>query len=61
MVRVITNGSGDRGSNPDRVIPNTQKMVLDASLLNTQHYKVWIKSKWSNPERGVVPLPSNSV
>ena len=21
------------------------KMVLDASLLNTQHYKVWIKSK----------------
>ena len=28
-----------------RVIPMTQKMVLDASLLNTQHYKVRIKGK----------------
>ena len=25
---------------PGRVIPKTQKMVLDAALLNTQHYKV---------------------
>ena len=25
------------------------KMVLDTSLLNTQHYKVWLKCKWSNP------------
>ena len=23
----------------------TQKIVLDAALLNTQHYKVWIKDK----------------
>ena len=22
-----------------------KKMVLDAALLNTQHYKVWIKGK----------------
>ena len=28
-----------------RVISKTQNMVLDASLLNTQHYKVWIKDK----------------
>ena len=28
-----------------RAIPKTQKMVLDASLLNTQHYKVYIKGK----------------
>ena len=28
-----------------KVSPKTQKMVLDASLLNTQHYKVWIKDK----------------
>ena len=28
-----------------RVIPKTQKMVLDAALLNTQHYKVRIKGK----------------
>ena len=35
MVRVFASGSGDRGS----IISKTQKMVLDASLLNTQHYK----------------------
>ena len=45
MVTVFTNGPGDLGSIPVRVIPKIQKMVLDASLLNTQHYKIWIKSK----------------
>ena len=45
MVRVFANGLGDLGSIPGRVIPKTQKMVLDASLLNTQHYKVRIKGK----------------
>ena len=30
---------------PGQVIPKTQKVVLDASLLNTQHCKVWIKGK----------------
>ena len=54
-VSVFTNGPGDQGSIPVRVIPNTQKMGLDASLLNTQHYKVQIKSKWSNPGKGVAP------
>ena len=44
-VRVFANGPGDMGSIPGRVIPKTQKMVLDASLLNTQHYKVRIKGK----------------
>ena len=43
MVRVFANGPGDLGSIPDRVIPKTLKVVLDASLLNTQHYKVRIK------------------
>ena len=38
---------GDRGSIPRRVIPKTQKMVLDAALLNIPHYKVRVK--WSNP------------
>ena len=42
---MITNGPGDQGSVPDRIIPKTQKMVLDASLLNTQHYKIHIKGK----------------
>ena len=27
------------------VIPKIQKILLDASLLNTQYYKVWIKGK----------------
>ena len=43
--RVFANGPGDRGSIPGRVIPKTLKMVLDTSLLNTQHYKVCIKGK----------------
>ena len=30
---------------PGLAIPKTQKMVLDASLHNTQHYKVRIKGK----------------
>ena len=45
MVRVFANGPGDLGSIPGRVIPKTLKKVLDASLLNTQHYKVRIKGK----------------
>ena len=44
----FANDPGDRGSIPGQVIPKTQKMVLDASLLNSQHYKKCIKSKWSN-------------
>ena len=43
--RVFTNGPGDVGSIPGRVVPKTLKMVLDTSLLNTQPYKVHIKGK----------------
>ena len=43
--RVFTNGPGDLGSIPGRIIPKTFKMVLDTSLLNTQHYKVRIEGK----------------
>ena len=39
------NGPGDRGSIPGRVIPKTQKLELDATLFNTQHYKMGIKGK----------------
>ena len=45
MSKVFANGPLDRGSITDLVIPKTQKMVLDAALLNTRHCKVWIKSK----------------
>ena len=43
MSRVFANG--DRGSIPGQVILKTQKMVLDAALLNTQHYMVSSKGK----------------
>ena len=42
MSKVFANGLGDRGSIP---MPKTQKMVLGAALLNTQHHKVRIKGK----------------
>ena len=45
MSRVFANGPGDCGSIQGQFIPKTQKMVLDAALFNTQHYKVHIKSK----------------
>ena len=43
MGRVFANGLGDLGSIPGRVIPKTLKMILDASLLNTQQYNIPIK------------------
>ena len=59
-VRVFANGPGDLGSIPGRVIPKTLKMVLDTTLLNTQHYKVRFKGKveQSNPGNGVAPSPT---
>ena len=41
---------------PGRVIAKSQNMVLDAALLNTQHYKVRIK--WINQGNGVAPFPT---
>ena len=45
MSREFANGLGDRGSIQGWVIPKSQKMVLDATLLKTQHYAVQIKGK----------------
>ena len=42
---VFANGPRYQGSIPGLVIQNTQKMVLSAALLSTQHYKVQIKDK----------------
>ena len=36
---MIANDLEDWGSMPGRVMPKTQKLVVDASLLNTKHYK----------------------
>ena len=54
MSRVSANGLVNQGSISGRVIPKTQKMLLDIASLNIQHYKVEIKGKveqsreWSN-------------
>ena len=42
---MFANGPGDSDSIPGRVIPKTQEMVLNATLLYIQHYKVRIKGK----------------
>ena len=42
---MFINGPGNRNFVSDRVIPKTQKMVLDAFLINTQHYNIRIKGK----------------
>ena len=36
------------------------KNLLDTALLNTQHYKVQIKRKRSNPGEGVAPTPQKN-
>ena len=59
--RVFANGSGDLGSIPGRVIPKTLKMVLDTSLLNTQHYQVRIKGKVEQSREKSSALPYTSV
>ena len=56
--------SGDLGLIPDGVILKTKKKKKKKKkryLFNTQHYKVWIKSKWSNPGKGVAPFPTLHV
>ena len=42
---VLITGLEDRSSMAGRVIPKTQKEVLDPPLLNTKHYKERIKGK----------------
>ena len=61
MSRVFANGPGDRGSIQGQVIPKTQKMVLDAALLNTQHYKVRIKGKVEQSKEWSSVLPYTTV
>ena len=58
MSRMFANGLD---SIPGRVIPKTQKMVFDAALLNTQHYKVRIKGKVEQPWERSSALPYTLV
>ena len=55
MSWVFANGLGDLGLITGRVIPKTQKMVLDAALLST--IRLGSRVKWSNPGKGVAPSP----
>ena len=50
---VLVNDPEDRALVTGREIPNTLKMVFDDFLLNTQHYNVQTKGKWSNSRKGV--------
>ena len=58
VARVFANGLD---SIPGRVIPKTQKMVLDATLLKTQHYKVKIKGKVEKSRKRSNALPYTLV
>ena len=73
---VFANGLGDQSSILGRIIPKTQKMVLDSSLLSKQSYKIRIKGKveqsreWSSAlsyhrvaaiEKGAFGSPSTMV
>ena len=61
IVRVFTNVPGNPGSISGRVTPKTQKMVLDTSLLNTQHYEVRIKGKVEQSRKRSKALPYTFV
>ncbi len=61
LILFMTNGPEDLGSIPSRVIPKTLKMVLDTTLLNTQQYKVRIKSKVEQSREKSSTLPYTSV
>ena len=52
---------GDWGSIAGRVIPKTQKMVLDAALFSPKHYKVLIKGRVEQSSEKSCALPYTSV
>ena len=53
MSRVFTNGQGDRGSIPCRVIPKTQKWYLIHPCLTLSIIRYVSRVKWSTPGKGV--------
>ena len=58
IVRVFASGPGNQGSFPGRVMPKTQKMILDAFWLNILHYELRIKGKWRNFLKSIAPSPT---
>ena len=61
MSILFANGSGDRDSIPGRVMPKTQKRVVDAALLSTHHSKVRIKGKVEQSREWSSALSNTSV
>ena len=61
MSTVFTKGPRDQGSILGRFLPNTQKMVLDTSLLHTQHCKILIKGKVKQSRERSNAVPYTSV
>ena len=59
--RAFADGSGDIGVQSQVVIPKTQKVVFDTSLINTQHYKVRFKGKVEQSKERRSALPYTSV
>ena len=55
VLTVFTNGPGGQDSISDLIKPKIQKIVLDASLLINQHYKVQIKARYSSQLKGEAP------
>ena len=60
-VHLFVNGLGVLGPIPGRVIPKTQKMVLEAAWFNIQHYKVRINGKAEQSREWSCALPYTSV
>ena len=58
--RIFANGPGDWGSIPGRHTKDS-KMLLDAALLNIQHYKVRIKGNVEESNEWSTALPYTSV
>ena len=61
MVRVFANGRETWIQSRGQVISKTQKMVLDATLIKTQHYKVRIKGKVEQSKERSSDLPYTLV
>ena len=55
-IRPSYNSPRDWGSIPGRVIPKTQKMVVDASWLTISIIRSRSRVKWSNPGKEVAPF-----
>ena len=57
-IRVFTNGPGDLGSIPGRVIPKTQKWYLMLSCLTLGIIRYVSRVKWSNTGKRIAPSPT---